>query len=224
MNHMRNSTKDAARRDAAIHRHFRQERKRLRKAVRAMPVPAPWDWARPRIVPLLAGPLIDPPGERTVMADSELGPAVVFGVDLGGVYPLLDAETIERWEVSVAQLHDTALTNFSERCGRLDRSVVTRGTLAGRITTLVRTPDGLASSLVLVPDHLRRLIGDHDQILATPSRNLVMAAALDTNPESFASLVVDFEMGEPLPLLLDAFSLFRGELTWGGLANLDDID
>ncbi len=184
-----------------------------------MPVPVPWDWARRRIVPLLAGPLIDPPGQRTIMTASELGPALRFGVDLGGVYPLLDADTAERWEVSVAQLLDTALTNLSDRAGYLDNSVVRHGTLGGRITTLVSTPDGLASSLVLVPDHLCRLIGDHDQILAAPTRNQLLAVTPDTSTELFASLVMDFELGDPLPLMIDPFILVAGELSWGGLAD-----
>jgi hypothetical protein len=36
--------------------HFVKENRALARAVKKMPRPVPWEWARPRLVPLLAGP------------------------------------------------------------------------------------------------------------------------------------------------------------------------
>jgi hypothetical protein len=67
-----------------------------RRAARSMPRPAPWDWVKPRLVPLLAGPYIDAPDLPIVRGVSDLGPSLVFGVDIGRVYPLVDVEVGER--------------------------------------------------------------------------------------------------------------------------------
>jgi hypothetical protein len=193
-----------------------------RKALRTMPRPAPWDWVKPRLVPLLAGPFIDPPDLATVRGVSELGPALVYGVDVGRVYPLVDVEVAERWEVSVDQLHDAAMDNFRARAARTPPSCVTRGTMSGWITTFVRTPAGLASSLVLVPEELRRLVGERDQLVATPTRALLLAMPIDAPLRTFAEVAVEFEGKDPLPLWLDPFALIDGGLTWTGAVRGDD--
>ena len=56
-----------------------REDRALRRAARQMPKPVPWDWAAPRLVPLLSRPAFDPPGEGLVRVTTELGFAVEFG-------------------------------------------------------------------------------------------------------------------------------------------------
>jgi hypothetical protein len=45
-----------------------QEQGAMSRAFKRMPKPVTWDWARPRILPLLAGPYIDVDGEGPVRA------------------------------------------------------------------------------------------------------------------------------------------------------------
>jgi uncharacterized protein YtpQ (UPF0354 family) len=203
-------------------RRILRDDRRARRGLRAAPRPVSWDWARPRLVPLLAGPSVDPPDQPNVRAVSDLGPALVFGLDLGRVYPLIDVETAERWEASAAQIRAAAMDNLRARAARTPASCVRRGTTGGWITTYVRTPAGLASSLVLVPDELRRLIGDHDQLIATPTRDRLVAMPADAPTRIIAGLVVEQEAADPSPLLLDPFLLEDGELGWLGLLDDDD--
>lgn len=173
-------------------------------------------------MPLLAGPCIDRPEDAPVRGVCPLGPAILFGVDIGRVYPLVDADVAERWEVSTDQLQAEAMANFAGRAARTAASCVTRGTMSGWITTFVRTPAGLASSLVFVPDELKRLIGDHDQVIATPTRELLIAMPAAVPSRTFADVIVDFERGAALPLWLDPFTMLDGELSWVGREPEDD--
>jgi hypothetical protein len=219
--HTARLTIDVAPRGVALARRILRDARRERRAVMAMPKPVPWDWAQPRLVPLLAGPCIDLPDCAPVRGVSELGPALVFGVDIGRVYPLVDVEVAERWEASADQIQAAAMANFRARAARTASACVAHGTMSGWITTFVRTPAGLASSLVLAPDDLRRLIGAHDQVIATPTRELLIAMPSGVAARTFADVVVDLERSEPLPLCLDPFAMVDGDLSWGGCVEGD---
>ncbi|HEU0236786.1 MAG TPA: hypothetical protein VFR14_10140 [Candidatus Limnocylindrales bacterium] len=108
-----------------------KERRALGRAVKRMPRPMPWDWASPRLLPLLCGPYL---ADDELVTDSlEPGCAVVFGVDLGRTFTLVDPEVAERWEVSTGQLRDRAVANLRARASRLGPEVVRRGVLSGRV-------------------------------------------------------------------------------------------
>jgi hypothetical protein len=194
--------------------HIVKEDRAIARAAKRMPKPVPWEWARPRLVPLLAGPRFDPPGEELIRSVAGPGCAIEFGIDLGGVFPVVDASVAERWECSADQLRDMALANLRQRVTRIGPRAAAAGTLSGRIVRLLRQPRGLAASCVFLLDELTRLFGSHDQVLAAPSRSLLVSFPMNTPAEVLADAVVDLEMGEPLPLLLDPFVLLDGELHW----------
>lgn len=179
-----------------------------------MPKPAPWTWAQRRLVPLLAGPRFDAEGEPLVRSVIEPGCAVVFGLDLGGVFTLVDAPVAERWECSSDQISAVAIANLRRRAARLTANVVTQGTLSGRIVRMLAGHGGWAASLLLVPDELMRLFGEHDQIFVAPGEGRLLSFPIETPPSVVADVLVDFEMSEVRPLFLDAFVLMDGELHW----------
>ena len=202
---------------------LRQERAAA-KAIRRMPKPVPWDWARPRLVPLLAGPRIDPEGESLVRTVEGLGIAVTFGIDLGAAIPLVDEAVAHRWECSPEQIRDAAVANLRRWSARLERTVVRTATMSGYRIRLIDRRPGWASSIVLVPDELRRLFGDHDQVLAAPRRDTLLSFPPDIPGRLAGEIVVDFEMGASDPLLLDPFGLEDGVLDWRGNEEDDDDD
>jgi hypothetical protein len=71
------------------------EDRAFRMAVRRMPRPVPWDWARPRVLPLLAGPYLDADDDPPVRSMSEVGCAVVYGLEVGEAFPLVDVRVAE---------------------------------------------------------------------------------------------------------------------------------
>jgi len=183
-----------------------------------MPKPLPWDWARPRLVPLLAGQHLGP---ELVTVLGRPGCAVIFGVEVNGAHLLVDRQVARRWETSDAQLEAAAMRNLDRRAARLTPSDVRTGTLAGRI---VRVLDQVpwASSLLLSPEHLVRVFGAHDQVFGTPKRGVLMSFSADVPTRVIAHIVVDAEVNAAWPLLLDPFFLENGQLLWQDLDELGD--
>jgi hypothetical protein len=204
-----------ARRVARIADSIVREQRAMRKAVRGMPRPVPWDWAKERILPLLAGPYLDgDPSCVPVRLVMEPGCAVIFGIHVGGMFPMVDNVVAERWECSPEQIRDVAMENLGVRAAGLAASTVTSGTLSGRIVRLIDRNVDWAASLILLPDELMRLFGSHDQLLAAPGWNTLMSFSLETPMEIVADIVDDFEQGQSYPLFLDPFLLEGGRLSW----------
>jgi hypothetical protein len=201
------------------------EDRAFRRAVRRMPRPVPWDWAKPRILPLLAGPYLDADDDPPVRGISEVGCAVVYGLEVGGAFPLVDQRVAQRWECSAEQIHRVAVANLGARASRLPASTVRGGTLSGRIIRMVDREVGWASSLLLVPDQLKRLFGSTDQVFGAPGRSVLISLPLRTPSEVVAHILIDLEMGQTWPLMLDPFVLLDGRLYWdSGDDSEDDVD
>jgi uncharacterized protein YtpQ (UPF0354 family) len=187
-----------------------------------MPRPVPWEWAKPRLLPLLCGPVIDPPGERVIRTVCGPGCAIEIGMDLGGVFPVVDAPVAERWETSPDQLRDAALANLRRRTARLSQATLNTGAFSGRIVRMLRGPAGYAASLVLLQDELMRVFGSQDQVFAAPGRSLLVSFPIDAPLDVVVDTVIDLELSERLPLMLDPFVLTGGRLLWQPAA--DEVD
>jgi hypothetical protein len=203
---------------------FERNRRAVERAARRMPKPVPWDWAEPRIMPLLSGPGFDGPGESLVRLTSRLGPTVEFGLDLGTVFLVVDEIVAERWERSAEQLHECGLRNLRQRAERLTPADLTTGVMSGRRVRMLDRRPRWASSILLDPPTLTRLFGDHDQFLAAPRTDCLLSMPADTPTRAFAEIAVGLE-DQWSSLWLDPFLLESGELLWeGSLADEDDDD
>jgi hypothetical protein len=201
--------------------HVLREEHAVRRAAKAMPKPVPWDWARSRLLPILAGPFIDEADAPLVRTVAPPGCAIVFGLPLGPGFAQVDEIVAERWECSTQQLLGTAMSNLQERAARLPRTVAVGGTMSGRIVRVAQRPSWV-SSLLLVPEELKRLFGAHDQVFAAPGRGTLLSLPIDMPGPVAAEIVVDFERGESYPLCLDPFALCDGKLEWGFDDEADD--
>jgi hypothetical protein len=196
----------------------------FRRAANKMPKPVPWDWAKPRLMPLLAQPCIDLPGEERIRVVGRPGCAVEFGIDLGGHFPIVDRVVAERWECSVEQLRDAAMENLARRAGAIAPTAVQHAVMSGRAFRVLQSPAGCASSVLLVSDQVKRLFGGQDQVLAAPGRHTLLSFPIDAPTLALAEIVVDWEQRELAPLFLDPFGLCDGEVIWEGNATTDDLD
>lgn len=218
------ATSDLVHRVFIVTREVVRETRALRRAVKKMPKPVPWDWAAPRMLPIFAGPSFDPPGEPLVRARSEVGPMVEFGLDLGGVFTYVDEAVARRWECSREQLMARALRNLGERASRIQRTQVISGVMSGRSITMLRDRPKWASSLILAPDELFRLFGDHDQILGMPSTSCLVSLPSDTPTRIVADILVDLERGIRRPLWLNPFVVSDGRIIWSDDQEAEDDD
>jgi len=193
----------------------------FRRAAARMPRPVPWDWAKPRLMPLLAQPCIDLPGEERIRTAADLGPAIEFGIDLCGHFPIVDRVVAERWECTSDQLRAAALANLERRAATVPTSAVQTAVMSGRRFGMLRSPAGCASSILLAPDHLRRLFGGQDQMLAAPGRHTLVSFSLDVPELAAAEIAIDLELDELTPLFLAPFYLIGGELLWDEPGDID---
>jgi hypothetical protein len=192
-----------------------RETRALHRAARKMPKPMPWDWAAPRMLPILCGPSFDPPGESLVRARSELGPMVQFGVDLGGVFAYVDTPVAQRWECTPAQFMERALHNLHERASHIPKTQVVTGVMSGRSIRVLSDRPDWASSIVLDREHLFRLFGDHDQVVGAPTMSCLVSLPIDTPPNVVADILVDFEReAYPRILWLDPFLIEDRRISW----------
>jgi hypothetical protein len=201
-----------------------REHRALVRAAKRMPKPVPWDWARPRLVPLLAGPMIDPEGEHPVRSVMEPGVAVTFGIDLGEAFLLVDEPVARRWECTTEQIRDAALANLERWAARLEPRIVQTATMSGHQIRLIQRRPGWASSLLLVPDQLKRLFGSHDQVFGAPCRDTLLSFPTSIPSRLAADIEVDFEQGAMYPLFLDPFGLEDGIVHWSGAGEYDSDD
>lgn len=201
--------------------HVARHRRTLKRAVRNMPNPVPWDWAAPRLMPLLSGPQFDDPEFPLVRLTSELGPAIEFGLDLGGVFITVDRLVAQRWECSPEQILDRGLANLRDRAARITADQVVAGVMSGRTVRVLRDKPAWASSILLDLPTVHRLFGTHDQVLAAPTTSCVVSVPIDTPSRIAADILVDFE-GPFTSLFLDPFVMASGALHWAGDDSGDD--
>lgn len=149
---------------------------------------------------------------------------VEIGVDLGGVFTFVDEMVAQRWECSPQQLMDRGLRNLADRAARLQTSQVAAGVMSGRAIRLLRDRPNWASSLVLVPEHLVRLFGSHDQIIGAPQQACLVSLPIDTPAPIAADIIIEFEQTARRSLWLDPFVVLDGQLSWCGGADEDDGD
>ncbi len=203
--------------------HVLREQRAIQRAAKRMPKPVPWEWAKPRLVPMLSGPCIDPPGSPIVRTTAGPGCAVEFGLEIGGVFLVVDAPVAERWECTPAQLLAASLDNLRKRTSRLSALDISTGVFSGRMTRMIRQP-GWAASLVLLEDELLRLLGTQEQFIAVPSRAVLISFPITTPMRILADTIVDLEASEPLPLMYEPFLVQGGRLLWQSQGDPDSGD
>lgn len=194
----------------------------LERAARRMPRPVPWDWAAPRLMPLLSRPSFDDPEAPIVRHPSDLGPSVEFGMDLGGLFMMVDQPVADRWECSPSQLMERALANLRDRAGRLTPTTVVPAVMSGWQIRVIQDRPAWASSLILDFDSINRLFGVQDQLLAAARTNCLVSFPIGIPERIAAAIAVDLEGSGEESLFLDPFVLEDGALLWGGNAPDED--
>jgi len=135
---------------------------------------APWSTAAPMILPVLKR-VWHPMPPDTVPLHIQVPPGIPtgFGIDIGLAFSHVTPTLVERWSIDHATLLGTALENLRQRIV-VEPPLVQQFTSDGIEITAVQG-QGWGSSLLLLPDVLRRIIGDAPQVLLAPVRNTLIA-------------------------------------------------
>jgi hypothetical protein len=162
-----------------------------------------WAEARDDVVPLLARQSM-PGGPLTVSLDPGL--RVGFGLDLGLMFVHVTEPLLRAWRVDIETLTRQAIGNLRMRSRTLAAGAAARTRFGLVSVSVLQTPDGYASSLVLAPDLLPRLFGDGPWLFIAPARNLLMALPPRTDPRLAHS--VHEEIAAQVPGALDVPPLY----------------
>lgn len=197
----------------------RASQREIARAIDTIPPDLGWNWAKDRLVPVLERPGADPmPEDPHLSAIADCGVTYGFGIDMGLMFTRVTRSLADRWERDDATIRDVSLANvrrriYDEDCG----FEVPDDAGDALVVRALSSPEGCATSALLVPDALRRTFGDADQIFTAPSRGLLLGFPIDTPPASVDQLTEEAERLDPHPLLLDPFRLVDGRLTWDGV-------
>ena len=141
---------------------------------------APWADVAPRIVPVLKRIHHPYPAEMAPI-HIRVPPGIWtgFGIDLGPAFSHVSQTLLDGWGVDHATLLGTALENLTKLV-RIEQPIVDTVPVDGVEITAIQG-QGWGSSLVLVPELLRPILGRTPRVLLAPVRNTLLALPEDVD-------------------------------------------
>jgi hypothetical protein len=183
----------------------------LLAAFESVPTEIDWDWAQGRVLPVLPRARPQPAGSaEPIQAVMSGGITVQFGIDIGPAFMSVSAKLLRQWAKGVADLAATAIVNLHARAGSIEPGDLYHGSLSGIATTWLQSGRSVASTLVLAPLELTRLLGPEPQLLVAPMRDLLIAFPGEPEVELAMWLHAEIAAEDPNCLPLAAFRLENG--------------
>jgi hypothetical protein len=183
-------------------------------AIEAVDLDAPWEQAAPQLRPALPRRRPLPPGTDG-LPSQELSPGirVTLGLDIGPAMLFVGQDQLDRWGVTVEQALRRAVSNVRVRARLRRQWVLIHEPIAGVPTLAFQSREGWASSLLLVPGELMRVLGRRNGLVLAPMRDLVLLMPLDAEPALAYLVLEEFARADMNALDLPIFSLLGGRLT-----------
>jgi hypothetical protein len=192
------------------------------RALDTLPRDLGWDELGSRVIPVL-------PRRRPMPAEAgepfrvTLPPGIptAFGVDIGPAFLVVGPSLLAGWPVGPADLVARALANLRDRLRPIRPRDVLRQSIDGVPVRLLQTGVGCASTLVLLPDELRRILGPDPQCLIAPMRDLLVSMPPDVDRSFAGWLNEELAAMDPNGLALDALVLDGDDLRYERLPGAD---
>lgn len=184
------------------------------QAIERLSPELPWEEVAPSVLPVFeraVSPSLPPEARDQVRVLLPPGVPVGFGVDIGPALMRVTSQLLERWGQTADALAVRAVFNLRSRAATVDPADLHRSPVDGLAVTAYQSGDGWASALLLVPDLLGRLFGEHSQLFGAPMRDLLLSVPIGSDREAFAWLVRQLSAIDPNGLALEAFA-FEGGL------------
>lgn len=166
-----------------------------------------WREVRRDIRPMLPRLRPDPPGaDEPIRVMLPPGILIGFGLDIGPALVQVGQPLLGSWGVDRDELVAVALANVRRLAGRCDPDLVVRSPIGETAVAALQTREGIAASLLLVPDQLARFFGREPGLLLAPMRDLLLRLPQDTDPLEGAWIASEFEAIDPNGLHLGGFA------------------
>jgi hypothetical protein len=183
-------------------------------AVEAVDLDAPWDQVAPRLRPAL-------PRKRALPVDMEdlprrdFSPGIraVLGLDIGPAMLFVAREQLEGWGVTASEAFEQALDNVRAAVAGRKQFALVHERIADVPTLAFQSREGWASSLLLLPAELTRVLGKRNGLILAPMRDLILCLPLDVERDFAHWLLDEFAEVDMNALDLPPFALVDGHLT-----------
>jgi hypothetical protein len=146
-----------------------------------------------------------------------------FGIDIGPAFLVVGEALLAGWDIGPADLVARGLANLRERLRPVRPRDVLDQAMDGVPVRVLQTGVGCASAMVLVPDELRRVLGEAPQCLVAPMRDVLISMPVDVDRRFAAWLTDEFSSMDPNGLALDAFVLDGDGLRYERLPGLEAL-
>jgi hypothetical protein len=183
-------------------------------AIEAVDLAAPWPQVAPDV--RLALPRRRPlPVDPHELPKRELGPGIrcALGLDIGPAMLFVVHEQLAGWGVSMDAAFERALDNVRDRVAARRHHALVHERIADVPTLAFQSREGWASSLLLLPDQLSRVLGERSGLILAPMRDLIVRLPLDVEREFAHWLLEEFAAVDMNALDLPPFALVDGVLT-----------
>ncbi len=160
-------------------------------AIESVDLTAPWSEVAPRL--RVALPRRRPlPVDIDELPTREFPPGIraVLGLDVGPAMLFVAREQLASWAVSADEAFERALENVRARVTARKQFALIHERIADVPTLAFQSREGWASSLLLLPDELARVLGDRNGLILAPMRDLLVCLPLDAE-RAFANYLLD---------------------------------
>lgn len=205
-------------------------------ALQRVPAGMPWAWAALRVLPTVRGERVQ------VMEDIELeelgfvpassypsvalppGVDVTFSIEVDVLGLNVDQRQLDAWEMTADQVLPAAIANLRRTVGSWQGRAY--DDVYEGVPVRMRGWPSWASSLLLLPDDLLRILGEEDQVLIAPYQCNLISLPVDVDRGVAADLVDLFGVINPASLLIGmpAFVLRDGRLSPEGLPGFESLE
>ncbi len=183
-------------------------------AIESVDLKATWSEVAPNLRIALPRRRPLPPGTDD-LPTREFAPGIraVLGLDIGPAMLFVADEQLTGWGVSAERAFDQALANVRARVAAHNQFALIHERIADVPTVAFQSREGWASTLLLLPDELTRVLGDRNGLVLAPMRDLVVCLPLDAEREFARYLLDEFSSVDMNALDLPLFALVDGHLS-----------
>ncbi len=184
------------------------------QAIESVDLAAPWSEVAPNLrlaLPRRRALPVDP--EDLAQRDFAPGIRAVLGLDIGPAMLFVSDHQLTGWGVSAERAFEQALDNVRARVAARKQFALVCERVADVPTVAFQSREGWASSLLLLPDELVRVLGSRSGLVLAPMRDLILCLPLDVEREFAEYLLEEFAATDMNALDLPPFALVDGHLS-----------
>ena len=182
-------------------------------AIEALDLDAPWKDIRDGLRLVLPRRRPMPPDTGTLPKRTWVpGLRVSLGLDVGPAMLFVSQEQIDGWGISEDEAFEQAESNVRDLLRTRRQFALVREHIAEVPTVAFQSREGWASTLLLMPDELCRVMGERSGLILAPMRDLVVWMPHDTDFGLAEWILDEFAAADMNALDVPVLSLVEGQL------------